>query len=70
MSVARLAGLGAHTIADANSDLQHRFAAITRRAKLRFETRDWTGMAADAAERLDLYGAVVTVFMTRPFGLQ
>jgi len=58
MSVARLAGLGAHTIADANSDLQHRFAAITRRAKLRFETRDWTGMAADAAERLDLYGAV------------
>ena len=58
MSVARLAGLGAHTIADANGDLQHRFAAITRRAKLRFETRDWTGMAADAAERLDVYGAV------------
>ncbi|MFV1960399.1 MAG: bifunctional isocitrate dehydrogenase kinase/phosphatase [Acidimicrobiia bacterium] len=58
MSVSSLASRGARTISDAYSDVQHRFGAITRRAKLRFETRDWTGMAGDAAERLDLYGTV------------
>jgi isocitrate dehydrogenase kinase/phosphatase len=31
------------------------FAEITRRAKRRFETRDWTGTQTDAAERLALY---------------
>ncbi len=31
------------------------FAAVTRRAKRRFETRDWHGTQADAAERLALY---------------
>ncbi len=34
---------------------QARFAEITRRAKARFERRDWKGMLDDAAERLDLY---------------
>lgn len=36
------------------------FAAITRRAVDRFETRDWQGMRADTIERLDLYQKVVT----------
>ncbi|HUK13723.1 MAG TPA: bifunctional isocitrate dehydrogenase kinase/phosphatase [Thermoanaerobaculaceae bacterium] len=31
------------------------FAAITRRAKWRFQTRDWKGGHEDALERLDLY---------------
>ena len=31
------------------------FAAITRRAKWRFQTRDWVGGHEDALERLDLY---------------
>lgn len=57
-SEGRPAGLAARTISDAYSDLRDRFGEITERAKLRFETRDWTGMAGDAAERLDLYGAV------------
>jgi isocitrate dehydrogenase kinase/phosphatase len=31
------------------------FASITRRAKWRFQTRDWKGRNEDALERLDLY---------------
>jgi len=31
------------------------FTAITRRARLRFENRDWSGMRADTVERLNLY---------------
>ena len=31
------------------------FRAITRRARSRFETRDWAAVQADAAERLALY---------------
>ncbi|UCG14484.1 MAG: bifunctional isocitrate dehydrogenase kinase/phosphatase [Deltaproteobacteria bacterium] len=47
------------------------FKAITQRAKKRFESRDWGGMQADSAERLDLYEDVVdrTVFeISRLFG--
>ena len=32
-----------------------RFAEITRRAKIRFETMDWAGARADAVERIELY---------------
>src|SRR5690606_23637015 len=42
-------------VRDAFDDYHARFAAISRRAKKRFEQRDWTGARADAAERLDLY---------------
>ncbi|HEX5386950.1 MAG TPA: bifunctional isocitrate dehydrogenase kinase/phosphatase [Gemmatimonadales bacterium] len=31
------------------------FSAVTRRARQRFEARDWHGTQADAAERLELY---------------
>ncbi len=40
---------------DAFDDYHARFAAISRRARRRFEQRDWGGARADAAERLDLY---------------
>ncbi|MGH7777301.1 MAG: bifunctional isocitrate dehydrogenase kinase/phosphatase [Candidatus Dormibacterales bacterium] len=38
---------------------QDAFEAIGRRARRRFEHRDWQGAVADARERLDLYGAVI-----------
>ncbi len=55
----RLANFGANAIHQVFHVYQNRFAAITRRAKSRFENRDWSGMASDATERLDLYGKVV-----------
>ncbi len=35
------------------------FASLTKRAKWRFQTRDWKGRHEDALERLDLYGEVL-----------
>src|SRR3954467_7231462 len=35
------------------------FEEITRRARSRFEQRDWSGAQADATERLELYKAHV-----------
>ena len=35
------------------------FAAITRRAPVRFSARDWHGGRADALERLELYRVTV-----------
>ncbi len=58
LSDSRLANLGARAVADAYTSLSHRFRIITRRARIRFAGRDWAGMAADARERLDLYGSV------------
>jgi isocitrate dehydrogenase kinase/phosphatase len=52
-----LVSLGARMISDAYGDFAKRFEELTGRAGRRFEARDWTGMAADAAERLDLYSA-------------
>src|SRR5690606_12904566 len=45
----------AQVVRDAFDDYHARFAAISRRARQRFEQRDWAGARADAAERLDLY---------------
>ncbi len=36
-------------------DYHARFASVTRRARVRFETRDWGGAQADAVERIGLY---------------
>ncbi|MGE3527297.1 MAG: bifunctional isocitrate dehydrogenase kinase/phosphatase, partial [Gemmatimonadales bacterium] len=36
-----------------------RFHAVTRRARTRFEERDWAGVRADARERLTLYSVCV-----------
>src|SRR5262245_35636764 len=53
----------AEAILDAFDDYQRQFLLITRRAPSRFERRDWHGMQADAAERLDLYGRVITTIV-------
>ena len=59
LSASRLANLAAPTLAGAFEVCQGSFNAISRRARGRFERRDWKGAAADAAERLDLYGQVL-----------
>jgi isocitrate dehydrogenase kinase/phosphatase len=56
LSDSRLASLGAQAIADAYASFDGRFRIVTRRARIRFEERDWRGIAADARQRLDLYG--------------
>ena len=55
----RLAGLTARAIAAANQRHRDDFEAITRRARARFQDRDWQGAQEDAAERLDLYGQLI-----------
>ena len=55
----RGAQLLARSIVGAFDEYMASFSAITRRAKARFETREWGGAVADAAERLDLYGHVI-----------
>ncbi|MFT4198771.1 MAG: bifunctional isocitrate dehydrogenase kinase/phosphatase [Pseudoxanthomonas sp.] len=49
----------ARQIAEAFADYHARFAAITRRARRRFEQRDWAGDRADAIERIELYDQCV-----------
>jgi isocitrate dehydrogenase kinase/phosphatase len=51
----RVANIAARTIRDAWVTFVDRFRIVTRRAKLRFEARDWRGMTADNTERIDLY---------------
>jgi isocitrate dehydrogenase kinase/phosphatase len=55
----RLGTLVAAAIAGAFEEYRQEFAAITGRARGRFEQRDWRGATADATERLDLYGVVI-----------
>jgi len=56
----RLAQRGATAILAAFKDYERQFRNITRRAKSRFEHREWHGMQRDAVERLALYGVVIT----------
>jgi isocitrate dehydrogenase kinase/phosphatase len=58
LSDSRLANIGANAICNAFEYYQTQFKAITRRAEVRFENRDWHGMQADAAERLEIYKEV------------
>jgi isocitrate dehydrogenase kinase/phosphatase len=46
-------------VLDAFDDYNARFADITRRARRRFERRDWRGAGRDAVERIALYGQLV-----------
>jgi isocitrate dehydrogenase kinase/phosphatase len=46
-------------VLDAFDAYREAFGAIGRRARGRFERRDWRGAVADAAERLDLYATVI-----------
>ncbi|WP_313344203.1 bifunctional isocitrate dehydrogenase kinase/phosphatase [Stenotrophomonas sp.] len=53
--VGALAARLAACIHDGFEDYHVRFAAITRRARVRFEGRDWAGARQDAVERIALY---------------
>ena len=55
LSESRLANLGAQAIHAAFDAYHTRFRAITRRARTRFEQRDWRGLRLDGTDRLDLY---------------
>jgi len=54
----------AAAIRDAFIDYDARFDAITRRARRRFETRDWIGSREDAVERIELYDRCVAEVST------
>ena len=60
LSDSRIAALAAKAILGGLDQYADHFRIITRRARIRFDERDWRGMQADAAERLDLYGRVVS----------
>lgn len=53
--ISRLAREVALSICRAFDKFQEEFRAITRRAPRRFAERDWRGMQADGAQRLDVY---------------
>jgi isocitrate dehydrogenase kinase/phosphatase len=55
----RRANLVAHAICAAYGAYQVQFEALTGRAMVRFEQREWPEMQSDAAERLNLYKQVV-----------
>lgn len=65
----RLAERGAAAIAGAFEGHQGQFRAITRRARGRFERRDWHGTHQDAVERLQLYGRVIAGIVAEVRGL-
>ena len=44
-----------HAILGAYINYYHQYKRITKRAKIRFEHRDWHGIQADARERLTIY---------------
>jgi isocitrate dehydrogenase kinase/phosphatase len=55
----RLARQAAAAIFAAFENYEREFQSITRRAKVRFEERDWHGAQKDALERLELYPLVI-----------
>ncbi|WP_427852513.1 bifunctional isocitrate dehydrogenase kinase/phosphatase [Stenotrophomonas acidaminiphila] len=55
----------ARCIRDGFEDYHARFAAITRRARGRFEQRDWAAARQDAVERIALYDLCVGECMAR-----
>lgn len=59
ISDSHLADFAASLIHDGFNSYRARFIAVTRRAKFRFESRDWQGMQADVGDRLDLYKTVL-----------
>lgn len=59
IAVADLARAAAALIARGFEDYDARFSDITRRARRRFERRDWKLAHVDAAARIDLYDACV-----------
>jgi isocitrate dehydrogenase kinase/phosphatase len=68
-STHRLAQRAAEATHAAFQAFGHRFAEVTGRAKRRFERRDWRGMMADMAERLELHSLEVDRTIARLRGL-
>lgn len=60
-----LAARAAALLRDGFADYHARFAAITQRARRRFEERDWAGARSDAVERIELYDRCVGEASTR-----
>jgi isocitrate dehydrogenase kinase/phosphatase len=56
-------------LVDAFADYNARFADITRRARRRFERRDWSGSSVDARQRIDLYDLCIRQTQGRLDGL-
>lgn len=56
---------GAEALYQAFDHYRAQFHSITHRAKARFETRDWHGMHADTAERLELREKCVTAVVAQ-----
>jgi isocitrate dehydrogenase kinase/phosphatase len=56
-------------LVDAFSDYHARFADITRRARRRFERRDWPASGRDARQRIDLYDICIRETQGRLDGL-
>jgi isocitrate dehydrogenase kinase/phosphatase len=54
-----VAAAGAALILDGFERYRVRFDVITRRAKVRFDRREWSDMHADMVERLELYRTVI-----------
>jgi isocitrate dehydrogenase kinase/phosphatase len=61
----RLASEAGAAILSAFEEHQRRFLEITRRARGRFDERDWRGSVGDAIERLDLYPEVIAAAESR-----
>ncbi|MBI4673761.1 MAG: bifunctional isocitrate dehydrogenase kinase/phosphatase [Chloroflexi bacterium] len=59
LSDSRLANFGAAAIGNGFGEYHNEFKAITRRAKARFEQRDWQGMLADSTRRLELRSKII-----------
>ncbi|MEZ4747429.1 MAG: isocitrate dehydrogenase kinase/phosphatase AceK regulatory subunit, partial [Calditrichia bacterium] len=51
----RVANLSARAIFDSFEKSSNEFRAITKRAKSRFEKREWLAFQQDATERLSIY---------------
>ena len=62
---AALAAAAAIDIRNGFADYNDRFRAVTRRAKLRFETRDFASAQMDMIERMDLYDICIRATTTR-----
>jgi isocitrate dehydrogenase kinase/phosphatase len=60
-----LAQRAAALLRDGFADYHARFAAITQRARRRFEERDWAAARSDAVERIELYDRCVAEASTR-----
>jgi isocitrate dehydrogenase kinase/phosphatase len=63
------ASAAAALLVDAFADYNARFADITRRARRRFERRDWQGSTLDARQRIDLYDICIRETQGRLDGL-